>query len=239
MHIYEWNGPEESLGMPLITTRRMMIQEINTHDAKGSIWVRDHVEGIEVEDPWIANETLSPDSASRWEVRRYVGPGRFAFTDRESGEPLFGLLDAANRAIKTFISIKLTEIVPYMLKNPRKPVDLSDEPARYSGQKHEYVGTCLCAQIGASNKSIPFDWEGQTNKGNYPANCFQCSCGMKWYRGNPTEERWVEVADDLAWSMFMDFDGVAMEYIAIDPEAKKPQLVLLRTLRSRGLIPIG
>ena len=243
MHInYEWRGPEVPLDSTLVTAAHMSVDKIEdngvTLSAKGRFTFRDHVEGCDGEDPWVATGTYSNEKFE-WTVRRRdPNPREFTWIS-SSGEPLFCLGDETNAAIKVFIAGKLTRIVQYIRENPGKDINLVDQPKRYEGPKHEYTGPCLCQEIVSSRKNNPFNWNKHTNGGKYPKKCFKCSCGNGWFHGNPEEERWVQVGDPEAWHMLTTYDGEMTESVGFDPESKAPLLMLTKTLRQRGFIPIG
>lgn len=243
MHInYEWRGPEEPLDSSFVTATHMSVREIEdnggTLSAKGRFTFHDHIEGCDCENPWVATGTFS-HKKFEWAVRRQdPAPNEFTLTS-QSGEPLFCLCYGINAAIKAFIAAKLTRIAQYMQENPGKDINLVDQPKRYEGPKHEYAGPCLCREIASSGKSNPFDWDKHTDGGKYPKKCFKCSCGNGWFQSNQEEERWVQVGDPAAWHMLTLSNGEVNELVGLDPDFETPLLVLTRTLRRRGFIPIG
>lgn len=241
---FEWTGPEEDLGTNLVTARRMTICEIedkgDTLTARGDFTFHDYVEGSEGTRNWVAKGTHS-GGEFKWEVRRKdPTPGSFRFTDKDSEEPLFCLLEVCNDAIKTFVADKLTKVVARMRANPGETLlDVREEPKRYSGEMRQYSGPCCCHNIADSRKWMPFNWENHTDGGKYPKNCFRCSCGQRWFRCNPEEEAWAHVDDELSWNHLTEFDGEMIERFAFDPSIMYPTIVLLSTLRRRGFIPIN
>lgn len=242
MNIYEWKKPEEPLDSPMITAKHMTVTKVddkgNTLYAEGTFTFYDHVEGVAGQDPWVATATFTGDTFG-WVVRRKdIAPGDFAFQS-EDGEPLFCLCGRTNAAIKKFVASKLTMVVNHMREHVGEEICIIEESPRYSGVKHSYNGPCVCQKILSSNLHAPFDWKTCTNGGQYPKNCFECSCKARWYRGNPEEELWLRVGDPKAWQLLTEFDGVPSFPIALDPDSKEPVLVLQSTLRSRGFIPIA
>lgn len=256
MAIYLWSGKEFALGLPIVTTRHMTVGELvadgNTIRARGTIDIRDHVEGIESEDEWVATGTLEEVPASLqedpyrlpgpstptyvWDVQ--PAPTRFHFKT-EKGEQLFTLLEEVNVAIRMFIGGKLRALVKYRDQNPGKPLELVEEIAQYTGPMYQYRGPCLCDIIRKSDAQRPFKWLLHTKGGQFPHDCFQCSCGACWYRGASREKgTWIPVTDSEAWSMLLAYNGVAVEHIVLDPRQETPQIVFLRTLRAAGLMPI-
>lgn len=244
MHIhYEWRQPEEPLGTPVITAVHMTIEFLENNAtewlARGTFTFRDHVEGIDGKNSWTAVGMASEDEIL-WTVRRSDPlPHEFVFQSK-SQEPLFCLGSGTNAAIKTFIAGKLAYVVAYMREHPESAnIAILDEPEHYQGIRYVYSGSCVCQKIASSHLKLPFNWHAHTNGGQYPANCFQCSCRRQWYRANPRKELWVIVGDPDAWSMLIQFNGVIVEAVTLDPEKNMPHLVLVRNLRRRGLIPLG
>jgi hypothetical protein len=235
MSIYEWNGPEEALGKMPVTAVRLVINSSDEKDGKttatGIFVFHDHMEGCRSDEiPWEAE-----GDGKEWTVKSVEDT---PFRSRETGESLFCLLESVNADIKQFISQKLLWIALYKKKNPKKQIDLVDEPERFSGTVYAYTGQCVCEELRRSTWKSPFPWLRYTNNGQYPKKCFQCSCGKKWHRGNPSHELWWTVSDEKAWKMLTEFNGVAVEPIAFHPDSNPPAIVLLSTLRSEGFIPL-
>ncbi|MBX4215618.1 hypothetical protein KW797_01575 [Candidatus Parcubacteria bacterium] len=243
---YEWKGPEAPLGMAALTAVYMSITKLEDGgavlQAEGIFIFRDHMEGCDGDHPWTATGTFA-DDRFEWVVRRPKPvPGDICWTD-ESGEPIFCCGEDGNAAIKAFIAGKLTYFVRRLRMDPAGNLTLVDEPERYRGVKHLYRGPCVCSELNLTQRPSghPFDWKKHTNGGQYPKNCFECSCRKKWFLMACVEghEPWIEVGDEEAWRLLTEFNGVETESLALDPETEKPSLVLLKTLRARGLIPIG
>jgi hypothetical protein len=237
MSIYEWNGPEESLGGMPITAVRMTIEQFEEKDgvasAKGTFVFHDHIEGCESgELPWEAK-----GGPQNWSVR-CTDDDTVYFRAKDTGEVLFSLCEPVNDGIKNLISRKLSWVADYKKKNPGKPLDFVEECPRFAGTKHEYTGECLCAELEVSGLRTNFPWAKHTNNGQYPKRCFQCSCGEKWYLGNPGRHLWARVKDEKAWEMLTEFDGVAVMPIAVRPRSDPPHFVLLSNLRKEGFIPL-
>lgn len=235
MTIYRWNGPEKSLGGIPVTAVHMAVESFDEIDgksfAKGVFIFHDHVEGCESgKIPWEAR-----GDGKEWVVKSVEDT---IFHSRETGESLFCAADSVNTDIKKFISEKLTWIAEYKKKNPGELLDLVDEPARFKGEMYTYVGECVCELLRRSTKGNPFPWLKYTNNGQFPNQCFLCSCGEKWYLGNPSRELWCRVGDPKAWAMLTQFNGVAVEPIDVHPSRNPPVIVLLSTLRNEGYIPL-
>jgi hypothetical protein len=125
-------------------------------------------------------------------------------------------------------------------ENPNtNPFHIVHQPMRYVGPISKYRGACICHEIALSNNVQPFDWETLTDGGKYPSNCFECSCGTGWFRINPSNQWWVQVVDQNAWRMLTMFNGTAVEPIDFDPRSQTSLVMLVRTIRAFGLIPIG
>lgn len=239
---YEWRGPEEALDTPFTTAFHMSVRKIEdkmgTLSASGIFKFRDHIEGGESTNHWIASGTSS-DEKLQWKVRcKDPDPGEFTYTGK-NGEPLFCSGEDTNSSIEAFIAGKLNRVIQYMRDNPGKQVELIDEPSRYEGKKHEYNGDCICHELALSSKDNPFDWTGHTRGGNFPKNCFKCSCGNEWFQNDPEKAQWIRVGDPEAWYLLTKYDGVITEYAGLHPRLSTPTLVLTRNLRSQGFIPFG
>lgn len=240
-NIYRYRGPEVPLAELPATATGMTIDFLefdgNVATAKGDFSIRDHMEGSEGNDPWVATGIHIEKGVYNWTVKRKTPEnGDFCFNDK-SGEPLFTLLLSVNDAIKAFIATKLDYVINKLLTSP-EITEITDESKKFVGVMHEYTGPCVCDGLLASNIKRPFDWNTYTNNGQYPKNCFECSCGNKWYRGD--DQMWAQVGNNETWLMLTTHDGEVVEPVGIDPEANKvPTIVLLKNIRSRGYIPIG
>ncbi len=230
--LYLWRGPEEGLASGCCATE-LSIEEFQSSTseksftAKGKIKKKDYEEaGIEFEDPWQAVGKPSNSGITLWGVSRPKDDGIF-FVNTKTGEPEFTAASDINEAIKKFIAKHLTE---YEGKRGREPIVI--KPKKYSGALHRYEGACLCHQL-INLGGITFNW-GEHTKGEFPYNCFECSCGEKWYRISPKYKRWIRVADENAWKMLLEYDGIAIQPLGI----YEGKAYLVQTLRDQGLIPL-
>lgn len=238
--VYEYKGPEQPLGTPLVTIRCMQVDTFTddgtTLEAHGTFSFRDRVEGGDFTEPWTASGTFMSTSF-KWEVRRKEpGPGDYP-QKSASGEPIFTGIPTVNTAISRFIAEALTNIALWTRSNRGKPIKIVHAPREYIGMRHQYTGACVCDALKKSCENSPFDWMAHTDGGKFPNGCFECSCGKQWYRG--MKEMWAKVTDPAAWEMLTKHDGQVTETLALDPRAKDPEIVLERTIRSLGYIPLG
>jgi hypothetical protein len=62
---------------------------------------------------------------------------------------------------------------------------LDSNPKRYTGTMEKYKGPCVCERITNSNEKNPFPWKEMTKGGQFPKNCFECSCGKNHFCYSP------------------------------------------------------
>lgn len=236
MALYSWLGPEESLsgGCSVIDMTIVGFHNIeNGVRAFGYITIKDYVEhGIEGTDPW---EAFLLDHSSEWVARR--DQTKEAFWVTPDGEKVFGLNEGVNQAMKRFVAKKVTEYLEYpdCLRNSESIVDA---PKEYAGSIKAYTGDCVCHRIETSDKEVPFPWFEMT-QGQFPNNCFECSCGQRWWRFDLQNEMWCKVPDDKAWEMFMKYGGEAVQFIGIMKDDRFDGVYLEQTLCDQGLIPLA
>lgn len=240
MSIYIWEGPEEELALFCAATR-FEIESITEDQlekglylkyARGSISGKDYMEGgIVFTDPWVAESVSQGDGISNWVVKRPKDDNAF-WINRDTQEAEFTANSEVNRAMKEFIAQKINHFL--------ETGEAREGPEKYTGPKYtgpieKYSGPCVCQLLEASSPTDPFDWQTTTNGGHFPQNCFECSCGTRWWCDSPEEHSWVRVGDDAAWKMFLEYNGVAVQFIGVIEE----KAYLMQTLRNQGLIPIG
>jgi hypothetical protein len=238
--IYTYNGPEAPLGDVPVTVTAMTIDKLDVisgiASAQGTFSIMDHAEGCPGSDPWVANGILDGQKFNWVVMRMAPRAGDFCFSG-EDGEPLFTLLSSVNDAIKAFVAVKLDYVLAELEKNP-SATKIEEKPKVFEGPVHKYTGPCVCTELRESNSQRPFNWDVHTNAGQFPKNCFQCSCGQYWYRAD--DERWVHVGDEETWQMLTIHDGEVVEQVGIDPECiDVPTITLMKNIRQRGFIPIG
>lgn len=222
-----WEGPETDVNSCCVATKFTIAQiddgENNTKTAKGTITVKDYVEhGIVFTDPWEAVGTPQEDDSFFWEVVRPNDESAF-WVNPDTQEAEFTLNSSVNAGMKRFVGAKLNE----HLTEGR----FIDNVEKYGGPRDKYEGPCVCEELEASNPQSEFDWEERTKK-RFPQNCFGCSCGTNWWRCG---DRWFRVADDAAWAMLLDHNGVEFQRIDIF----KDGVYLLQTIRDKGFVPIS
>lgn len=238
-YIYTYSGPEVPIGDAPVTATRMTIDKLEVKDgtasAEGRFSIMDHMEGCPGDDPWVATGILEGQKF-HWIVKRKTPDAHdFCFNGKD-GEPLFTLLSSVNDAIKAFVATKLDYVIVELEKNP-SATNIVDKPKTFDGPMYRYTGPCVCNELSISNLKNPFDWKGHTNQGQFPKNCFECSCGRRWYRCD--DEMWAHVGDDETWQMLTVHDGEVVEQLGLDPEKEDvPTLTLLKNIRRRGFIPI-
>ncbi|MFA6963259.1 MAG: hypothetical protein WC227_00890 [Patescibacteria group bacterium] len=217
--VYRWELTEEELGIR-VTVRRLLIYDISTTRAEGTILCRDNIEGRNFEDHWAAD---SRDG--QWVVkcvRDKSGP-----FDEKLGEPLFTGAININGWIKVFIAKR---IVHHLQTGETQNVI-----PLYTGKVGVCPGDCQCREVGAfGSTSPPRLWRDLMDGYEHPANCFSCSCGRHWFF-SAEDERFYFVADDEAWEELTTHDGQSRYWLGFQYDA----LYLSQTLRKRGLIPLG
>jgi hypothetical protein len=239
LYIYTYNGPEVILGNMPVTVTYMTIDKLNVNhgiaSAEGKFDIMDHMEGCSGSDPWVANGVLDGQKF-HWTIKRKTpGIHDFCFNGKD-GEPLFTLSRSVNDAIKVFVATKLDFVIVELEKDP-SATKIIEKPEMYSGPIYKYIGPCVCKELLASNLEQPFDWNRYTNKGQFSKNCFECSCGQRWYRGD--KEMWTHVGDDETWQVLTTYNGEIIELLGLDPEIKDvPTFTLLKNIRRRGFIPL-
>ena len=230
MFIFEWRGPETNLGQNSAVATEFIIGKVKDLTrmrkyAEGTIMVKDYIEhGIEFSDRWEANGVSDEKGHFCWLVSR-IEDKNSCFFDKSTGETHFTLSPSINRAIKKFIA----EMLNRYLDGKIEP-----EPQKYTGQKEMYKGPCVCKELAASNKEVPFLWEKMTNGGKFPEHCFACSCSENWWCYNPEKSLWARIKDKRAWEMLTLYNGVAVRKLGV----LRGAFYLLQTLRDEGFIPI-
>ena len=75
----------------------------------------------------------------------------------------------------------------------------------FSGGALPYDGSCRCRELVEGSLS----WGHLHAVGEFPLNCFQCSCGKRWYYH--ANQRWLQVLDDELWADLLRYNGLAMK----------------------------
>ncbi len=233
--------PERALGIETITAYGMTADVLEDYGdavaSSGTFTFNDHSEGITACDPWVARGRRTHNSFD-WEVSRpEPEPSETCFRNSD-GEPVLCPIECVDLGIKAFIAERLALLVPVLRAKGAEGFELLDEPPKFQGDIFCYTGQCLCKTIEGSDLMHPFDWLANTNGGQYPANCFACSCGKRWFLDDPKRGKWYPVGDDEAWSGLLEFNGFPMELMHFHPSKRPFALYLVRNLRSEGFVPL-
>jgi len=228
MAIADWKGPETDIGCFCVaiafTIESIEGAKDGQRQAKGLFTGKDYIEGgIVFSDPWEATGIAQAGGGFLWQVQR-TNDGSAFWVEKDKGEAHFTLNTDVNTGIKGFIAGKLNEF----LTEGRIIANV----VKYEGPRDEYKDECVCERLHASNPQSEFPWEEMTNGGRFPQYCFACSCGTKWW--NPEYALWLPVADDAAWQMLIEHNGIPIQLIGIMDN----KIHLLQTLRDKGLIPL-
>lgn len=223
---YTWDGPEQELDFCVVVSN-LVIEEVEDRPddlerrAMGVLTWKDYVEGGIFTDNWTARKLWGRRVSSNWVVMCDAWPSEYSFC----------LTPSVDKKIKWFVAQKLERAEEMC---PKSATDIVEGPVRFGGDRVRYSGECVCAALHDPKASPSFDWQRATG-GNFPQNCFECSCGQRWWCYNPEQRLWAPVADPAAWEMFCEYNGVARYQVA----ALDKGFHLLQTLRNQGMIPIG
>ncbi len=238
MSIFLWEGPEQMIGgMPCAITFftvESMARVEREVEARGSIIIMDYMENCDGEHSWHAITRTDPEDKHTWVVKCEEKDG-FCFRD-EKGEALFTLCSPINAGMKEFIAEELDGLLLFGYPRDRMPGIVSGYH-EYAGPRVKYEGPCVCRTIrdtALREGRTFFDWKKHTHGGKYPSNCFECSCGAKWWCAEPGEEIWFPVGDQEAWEMLTRANGEAVQLMGFHGGA----FHLLRSLRNKGMIPL-
>jgi len=224
MCIFKWIGPEFGLRSNVFVVTEFTIEKESADNKKGkflegTIVTKDYIEhGFETSDKWYAVGVID-----KWDIKMVPGKDNIY---NEEHKAVFTSDPSLDFAIRKFIFIMLNGYLSRTIK---------PEPQKYIGEKEEYKGSCVCKKLANSSKKNPFPWKTITNRGNFPENCFTCSCGKNWFCINCNENIWVEVKDEKAWKMLILYNGVVIKKIGI----YEGGIYLLQSLCDQGLIPLN
>ena len=232
--LYIWMKAERLLSLGCVATEVQIFalgqipEEGNRWEARGIVTIKDYTEhGFSFTDEWVARDELG----GTWCVRKCERDG-FSFHS-ETGEPFFTLIEEANVAIKALVAECLSDL--HSKQDSTTETILVEEP-RYTGLVRKYGGQCVCDQLAASDPAAPFPWQELT-AGEFPAHCFECSCGRRWWCSTPDQHQWVIVEDNAAWDMFLTYNGAVVKGIAVSKEGIL-QLMDTHLRENPDLVPI-
>jgi len=236
--LYRWARREEPLGASWFVARGLVISSLDHEDngivARGTITTMDYVENFGGTDGWVAEGHLCSHGIMEWNVKPNEEDG-FHWRDG-NGYPIFTISASLNVAMNNFISGCLNDYLEYLSKHiedgSASGVVVTDTVVTYSGPMFQYEGPCVCATTQESE----FPWEKLTNGGQFPENCFKCSCGNMWWRAETVEGwRWIPVLDPEAWKLLLQDNGVLNQPFG----TIRGGVELVATLRAAGFIPVG
>lgn len=233
--IYIWEGPEKSLAVACVAARLEItsLSEDKPVKVTGAITICDYTErGILATDKWEA--AANNDDQTRWDVVPVVDDKAVFFKDTQTDKPAFTMCEEINVAMAVFIGQKINGFIGRWLGSD-KHTPIVDALPVYSGTMLSYTGPCVCEKLDSSRKDKPFDWQKLT-QGQYPTNCFQCSCRQQWWRANPSEHLWGRIGDPAAWDLLIKHNGMMVRAWEIHPE--QHTIMLLETISRSGFIPM-
>ena len=143
----------------------------------------------------------------------------------------------ASERIDSALQAFVNEMILEYEKHRKPDMQIVISPPSYKGKIVPYVGPCVC---GSLNNEDTFPWEIDFIHRQFPANCFDCSCGKCFWlpdkMPNGVPPLWMCVSDPLLWERLLRHDGTRNSELCLRPDGT---LELLTTfLKRTGVIPL-